>query len=301
MHAFTCVADLGGFALAARHLHLSPSAVTRLISSLEAHLGARLLHRTTRSLTLTDAGARYLTLARRILSDIADAEAITQAAQTTPCGRFSLTAPDTFGRLHVAPLLSEFLLQYPNITGEFTLCDRVVNLVEDGFDAAIRIGALPDSTCGARAIGSTRRVIVASPSYLRLHPRPYTPDDLSLHPIIHFTGLSPSPHWRFSSPSSLSSLPQAEDRVHLSPRFTTNSADAAITLAQQGCGLAMVLSYQAADAIRTKRLEVLLEAFEPPPLPIHILYPSQRLLSAKVRAFIDFALSTRAWHFSLHP
>jgi DNA-binding transcriptional LysR family regulator len=258
---------------------------------LEEHLGARLLQRTTRSVTLTDAGSRYLARARRILGDVAEAEGAARAERTVPTGRLVVTAPNVFGRFHVAPLMCDFLEKYPAVTGELTLSDRMVNLVEDGVDLAVRIGALEDSSYVARPVGLVRRVVVASPSYLARHRRPRGLAELSRHSLIQFTALSPTPEWRFV-------VQGAVERVALTPRYVTNSADAAVGHAERGGGLAMVLSYQAAEALAAGRLEIVLAEFEPPPLPIQLVYPSTRLLSAKVRAFADLCTKTRRWDFT---
>ena len=290
MFAFVTVADLRGFAPAAHRLRLSPSAVTRLVAALEEHLGTRLLQRTTRSVALTDAGARYLERARAILAEVAEADAAAQAERTVPSGRFVLAAPNMFGRLHVAPLMCEYLRQHPAVVGELTLADRLVNLVEEGIDAAVRIGVLEDSTLVARTVGSTRRVVVASPEYLKRRKPPKAPADLAAHDIIQFTALSPLPEWTFTRGRQVL-------RTSFAPRFATNSADAAIGHAALGGGITMVLAYQVADAVRDGRLRVILENAEPPPLPIQIVYPSTRLLSAKVRAFVELAARSRNFHF----
>jgi DNA-binding transcriptional LysR family regulator len=290
MNVFVSVADLRGFAPAARRLGLSPSAVTRLVAALEEHLGARLLQRTTRSVTLTDAGARFLERARRILADVSEAEDAAQAERTVPVGRFVVSAPALFGRLHVAPLMCDYLAQYPDVTAELLLGDRMSNLVDEGIDAAVRIGTLDDSSLVARSVGATRRVLVASPSYLDKKKRPRTPDALAKHDVILFTALTPIPEWRFVRGAE-------ETRVALTPRYVTNSADAALGHAIRGGGVTMVLAYQAAEAVRAGSLTVLLAEHEPPPLPIHVVYPTTRLLSAKVRAFVELIRATCDWRF----
>jgi DNA-binding transcriptional LysR family regulator len=290
MTAFSAVAELRGFAAAARRLGLSRPAVTRLVAALEARLGTRLLQRTTRSVALTDAGARYLERARRILSDVAEAEGLARADRTEPAGRFVLSAPSLFGRLHVAPLMCAFLARHPALVGELVLSDRPVSLVEEGVDLAVRIGALADSSLVARRVGRTRRVVVGAPSYLERRGTPRRPEELAGHALVQFTGVSPGPEWRFSRAGR-------EVRLPLAPRFATNSADAAIGHAEQGGGLTMVLAYQVAAAVRAGRLRVILPGFEPPPLPIHLLYPSGRLLSAKVRAFAGQVATTCDWEF----
>lgn len=290
MTVFVAVADLRGFAAAARRLRLSPSGVTRLVAALEDRLGARLLQRTTRSVTLTDAGARYLDRARRILADVAEAEEAAQAERAVPTGRFVVSAPNVFGRLHVAPLMCAYLAKHPAVIGELTLADRMVNLIDDGIDAAVRIGVLDDSSQVARAVGATRRVVVAAPKYLARHKAPRTPDELAAHDVIQFTALSSTPEWRFSRDGR-------DYRIGFQPRYVTNSADAAIGHAVLGGGLTMALSYQVADAIRAKQLRILLADFELPPLPIQIVYPTTRLLSAKVRSFIELITATCTWRF----
>ena len=289
MQAFVAVADNKGFAPAARKLGLSPSGVTRLIAALEERLGARLLQRTTRSVALTDAGARYLIRARRVLADVEEAEGSVEGERSRPNGRLVVSAPVGFGRLHVSPLMSEYLKRYPEVSGELRLSDRMVNLVEDGVDLAIRIGHLADSTLVARHVGDMRRIVVASKAYLKKHGEPETPEAVASHQTIEF-GDSSSPDWRFVGHDG-------ELRVTSTPRLVTNSSDAAIRYAEQGGGLTRVLAYQASEALRAGRLTIVLTKFEPPPLPIHIVYPTSRLLSAKVRAFIDLVVEIADWHF----
>jgi len=290
MQAFVAVADLQGFAPAARKLGLSPSGVTRLIAALEQRLGARLLQRTTRSVTLTDIGTRYLERARRILADVEEAEGSAQDERTRPSGRLVVSAPVGFGRLHVSPVMSAYLKRYPEVSAELRLADRMVNLVEDGIDLAVRIGHLADSNLVARHVGEMRRIVVASSGYLKQRGEPNTPEAVASHETIQFGAMTASPDWRFVEDGR-------EIRVACAPRFTTNSADAAIQYAEQGGGLTRVLAYQAADAIKGGRLRVVLAQFEQPPLPIHIVYPTSRLLSAKVRTFIDLVTDISDWHF----
>ena len=290
MQAFVAVADLQGFAPAARKLGLSPSGVTRLIAALEDRLGARLLQRTTRSVTLTDVGARYLERARRILADVEEAEGAAEGERTRPSGRLVVSAPVGFGRLHVSPVISAYLKRYPEVAAELRLSDRLINLVEDGVDLAVRIGHLPDSTLVARHVGEMRRIVVVSNRYLKQHGEPKTLAAIASHQTIQFGAMTASPDWRFVEDGR-------EFRVACTPRFTTNSADAAIQYAEQGGGLTRVLAYQAADAIKAGRLRIVLEKFEQPPLPIHLVYPTSRLLSAKVRTFIDLVTDISDWHF----
>src|SRR6266576_501169 len=193
MTAFVAVADLQGFAPAARKLGLSPSNVTRLIAALEDLRGARLLQRTTRSVTLTDVGARYLERARRILADIEEAEGSVEGERTRPGGRLVLSAPIGFGRLHVSPVMSAYLMRYPEVLGELRLSDRMVNLVEDGVDLAVRISHLADSSLVARHVGEMRRIVVASPDYLKARGVPKTPQAIASHETIQFGAMTASP------------------------------------------------------------------------------------------------------------
>jgi DNA-binding transcriptional LysR family regulator len=264
--------------------------VTRLIAALENRLGARLLQRTTRSVALTDAGARYLERARRILSDVEEAEIMAEGERANPKGRLVVSAPIGFGRLHVSPVLNIYLRRYRDVSAELRLEDRMINLVEEGIDLAVRIGHLPDSSLVARHVGDMRRIIVASPAYLKSRGEPKRPEDIPAHDTIQFGAPSASAEWQFADG-------KGEARLGYSPRFTTNNADAAIQYAEAGGGLTRVMAYQAVDAIKSGRLKVVLAKFEPPPLPIHLIYPTSRLLSAKVRTFVDLVLETSDWHF----
>jgi len=290
MTAYVAVADLRGFAPAARRLGRSRPMVTRLVAALEGRLGTRLLQRTTRKVTLTDAGARFLEQARRILSEVAEAEALAQADRSAPAGRLVVAAPTVFGRLHVAPLMCTYLERHPAVSGELLLADRTVSLVDEGVDLAVRIGHLADSSLVVRRVGSTRRVVVASPRYLERNGVPRRPEDLSQHDQIQFSAVTPLAEWRFARDD-------AEVRVPLAPRLATNSADAAIGHAERGGGLTMVLAYQVAPAVAAGRLRIVLPGFEPPPLPIQLVYPSGRYLSAKVKAFGELVTETCHWEF----
>jgi len=289
MQAFVAVADLRGFAPAARKLGLSPSGVTRLIAALEDQLGARLLQRTTRSVALTDVGSRYLERARRILADVEEAEGSARDERTRPGGRLVVSAPVGFGRLHVSPIMSEYLKRHAEVSGDLRLSDRMVNLVEDGVDCAVRIGHLADSSLVARHVGEMRRIVVASSDYLRRRGEPDAPEAIASHQTIQFGATTAVPDWHFVRDGN-------EIRVVPTPRLSTNSADAAIQYAEQGGGLTRVLAYQAAEAIKRGRLKIVAK-FEQPPLPIHIVYPTSRLLSAKVRTFIDLVTEISDWHF----
>jgi len=291
MTAFVAVCETESLTAAGRRLGFSPSVVSRQIAALEGRLGTRLFHRTTRQISLTDAGARYLERARRILADLDEAERVAQSDRTEPAGRLSVTAPLIFGRLHVAPLLARFADHHPTVTVELSLSDRFVNLVEEGHDLAIRIGHLPDSQLIARRFGETRRALVASPSYLARAGVPQHPGDLARHDTIAFTPVTPSFDWHFDEEGS-------DLKVRLAPRFVTNSGDTAIAFASDGVGIARVLYYQVREAIREGRLVEVLIPFVPEPMPIHAVYPSARLLSGKVRAFIELIAGTADWHLA---
>jgi DNA-binding transcriptional LysR family regulator len=290
MQAFVAVADLQGFAPAARKLGISPSGLTRLIAALEERLGARLLQRTTRSVTLTDAGARYLERTRRILADVEEAESAAEGERTRPSGKLVVSAPVGFGRLHVSPVMSAYLTRHAEVSGELRLEDRMISLVEDGVDLAVRIGELADSSLVARRVGEMRRIVVASPGYLKKRGEPKAPADIAGHDTIQFGATAGVADWRLVEDGS-------EVRVSIAPRLSTNSADAAVQHAEQDGGLTRVLAYQAADAIRRGRVKIVLIKFELPASPIHIVYPTSRLLSAKVRTFIDLVTEMTDWHF----
>lgn len=292
MTAFVAVVDHAGFAPAARALARSPASVTRSIAALEDRLAIRLLHRTTRSVTLTDAGARYLERARRILTEITEAEGAARAERTAPFGKFVVTAPTVFGRREVAPLMSAFLTRYPEVSADLVLTDRTLRLVEDGIDAAVRIGVLEDSGMVARRVGSTRRVVVAAPTYLARAAKVRAPRDLAAHAIVQFTGLSPLASWSFYRNGEL------DDTVAVRPVLSSNSADAALEHTVAGGGIAMFLAYQVSDLVRAGKLEILLARHEPPALPIHVLHATSRLLSANVRAFLELVGKRGAWDFT---
>jgi DNA-binding transcriptional LysR family regulator len=283
MQAFVTVAELRGFAAAAKKLRVSPPAVTRLVAALEHRLAIRLLQRTTRSVALTDAGARYLAHARRILDEVDAAERDARAETVAPTGRFVVAAPLAFGRREVAPVVSELLARYPAVTCELALSDRFVDLVDEGVDVAVRIGVLADSSLRVRRVGSTRRIVIASPAYLAAHKRIRTPADLAAHALVQ---LSAIPEWDVG-----------DARLAIQPRFVTNSAEAAVGHAVRGGGLARVFSYQARDELTSGELVTVLARHEPPPVPIQLVYPASRLPSASLRAFIELVVTTRDWTF----
>ena len=282
MQAFIAVCDAQGFSAGARKLGLSPSVVTRLVAGLEARLGVRLLQRTTRSVRLTDAGSRYLERARRIVAEVEEAELSAQEERGEPSGRLVVAAPVVFGRLHATPLLTRYLELYPKVSVELQLAIHYVSLVEEGVDVAIRVGELVDSGLIARGLGQARRALVASPAYLAKHGVPGVPGDLVQHRLIAFAGRASRREWSFWCDGAVSSVPVA-------PQFYSNSGEAAIDHAIAGGGIASVMSFQVLDACRTGRLVEVLRDFALPPLPIQAVFPTSRLLSRKVRAFIDLA------------
>ncbi|WP_368413127.1 LysR substrate-binding domain-containing protein [Dongia sp.] len=282
LEVFVAVADAGSFARAGARLNISPPAVTRAISSLEGRLDAQVFNRTTRSLSLTEVGARFLENARRLLAEMETAEKEAVGETAVPSGHLALTASVTFGRLWLAPVVCAFLEANPRITASIALLDRVANMVEEGFDVAIRIGSLPDSTVIARRVGEVRRLLVASPTYLAKRGVPQSPADLKLHSIIAFTGLMPNREWRHIADG-------ATGQVSLLPRLEINDAAFALAAAEKGDGITMALSYMVAEQIRKGRLVPVLEKFTPPPVPVQIVYPQARILAPKIRAFVDFA------------
>ena len=287
MQAFIAVCDAQGFSAAARKLDLSPSVVTRLVAGLETRLGVRLLQRTTRSVRLTDAGARYLERARRIVAEVEEAEVSAQEERGEPTGRLVVAVPVVFGRLHATPLLTRYLELYPKVSVELQLANHYVSLVEEGVDVAIRVGELVDSGLISRGLGQARRTLVASPAYLAKQGVPHLPSELAGHRLIAFSGPASRREWPFWTAGKMSTVPVA-------PQFFSNSGDAAIDHAIAGGGIASALSYQVVEACRTGRLVEVLREFAPPPLPIQAVFPTSRLLSRKVRAFIDLAEQTAA-------
>ncbi len=283
LNVFVKVAELKGFAAAARHLNMSPPTVTRMVSMLEDSLGIRLFVRTTRSVMLTDSGQRFFEDARRILADLEEAERAAFGSYAEPTGELSVTASVLFGRMFITPLLGEFLDLYPKLSARTLYVDRVVNLIDEGLDVGIRIGNLADSSLMAVRCGAVNQILFASPSYLESHGKPETPDDLSCHAIINSTALNASAQWHFQS-----SRKSIAKRVN--PRISMNTNDAVIELALQGHGIGRLLSYQVAPYIADGRLKTVMKSYEPPEVPIHLVHQEGRTVSAKVRAFVDFAV-----------
>jgi len=282
MSTLLAAVEAGSLSAAARKLGMPLATVSRKVSELEAHLRTRLVTRSNRRLTLTDAGRSYVAACKRILEEIDEAERAASGEYSAPRGDLAVTAPIVFGRLHVLPVVMEFLQAYPDIDIRLTLADRVINLVEDHVDLAVRIGELPDSSLVAMRLGDIRRVVCASPGYLAKRGTPRTPGELGTHDCITFQGLTAPENWSFATGKSRVSV-----AVH--SRLIVNTAEAAIDAAVAGIGLTRVLSYQAAAAIEAGTVVVVLREFEPPPWPVSLVHAGQPPLPQKLRAFLDFA------------
>jgi len=278
---FVEVADRGSFAEAARRLGRSPAAVTRAVAELESRLGVRLLTRTTRAVSTTEAGQRFLGGARRVLADLEEIERAAAGEGTAPRGELRLTAPILFGRLHVLPIVTEFLDRFPEVLVALTLLDRTVDLVDEGFDIAVRIGVLAESSAVATRVGSVRRIVVASPDYLARRGTPQVPADLEAHAVVAFSGIAGVEHWLFRAATG-------EVSIAIQPRLVVTTAEAAMDAARTGVGLTRVLSYQAADDVARGSLLRVLPAYEGDEVPIHLVYPGGRHPPPKLRAFLDF-------------
>jgi DNA-binding transcriptional LysR family regulator len=260
---------------------MSLRSVSRQLDGLEEHLRTRLLVRTTRHLTLTEGGRTYYEQAKRILAAIEEAEITLSAQHATPSGRLIVSATVLLGRLHLAPLLPEFLARYPKLTVDLLLLDRVVSLVEEGIDVAIRPGPLEDSTLIARKLGAFRRVVCAAPSYLERRDEPTQPQDLENHDCIIFTLLDSAQEWRFRTEAG-------DIKVPVNGRLRANNHDATVMAALGGAGLALAPSWMVHDQILAGRLIPVLQGFEPPPTEVYALFAHLHLMSSKVRAFTDF-------------
>lgn len=282
MAVFVRVAESGGFAEAARQLNMSPPAVTRAVAALEEAIGTRLLTRTTRSVRLTEAGARYLDDSRRILADVAEAEAAAAGAYASPSGTLTVTASVLFGQNFLLPILTDYLDQHPAVTVRALFLDRVTNIVEEGIDVAVRIGHLPDSSHAAIRVGSVRRIVCGAPGYFARRGLPQTPAELADHAIIASTSAFAALDWRFGA--------DEKTVVTVVPRLLLSSFGAVVAAAQAGWGLARPLSYQVAPLLQSGALQTALSDFEPAPLPVHVIHPEGRRAAAKVRAFVDLAV-----------
>jgi len=278
------VVDKGSFSAASRDLGMPLASVSRKVMELETHIGARLLVRTTRRLALTDAGAAYVASARRILDEIDETERIAAGEFHAPRGQLILTAPILFGRLHILPIVTEFLAAYPEINVQLLLSDRDLHLVADHIDMAVRIGRLPDSSMIATRVGAMRTVVCASPKLLAAQGVPQTPDDLAGFPSVSFDFLTPTFSWAFRLKDA-----KTDVDIPLSPRLSVTTAEAAVWAAVQGVGATRVLYYQCVDAVRDGALSIVLAKFETEPTPIHLLHAARGVLPSKMRVFLDFA------------
>jgi DNA-binding transcriptional LysR family regulator len=293
MKVFVSAVDEGSLAGAGRRLGRSPAAVSRAIAFLEAHVGAELLHRTTRSLKLSEAGERYVVACRRVLVDLEEADIVAAGERSAPRGTLTLTAPTITGEDILRPVLDAFMNEYQAVSARLYLLDRQVNLIDEGIDVALRIAHLPDSNFVAIPLGEVRRVVAASPKYLARNPTISEPADLAKHRIVTMThfGLD---SWSFP-PSEGSQVPRA---VQFAPRLVVNTVRAAVASAVEGHGITRLFSYHIADEIQEGRLQILLGSDEYPPLPVHLLAPQGRFSVPKVRAFVDFAVPRLKRYFA---
>ena len=283
INVFVAVVEANGFAGAARRLSISPPAVTRAVNELESHLGVRLLTRTTRVVRVTEPGARYAEDYRRILAEMAEADESVGLLHGAPRGRLVLTAPVLFGAKFVTAIVTEYLQRYPEMGVSCWFMGRLVNMMEEGVDVAVRIAELPDSSMQAVRVGQVRRVICAAPAYLERHGIPQIPDDLHEHCTIAVNPLTRTSEWRL--------VDKGEPRVvKLQPRLTTNGNEPAIAAALSGFGLTRVLSYQVAEYLRDGRLKTVLSEFEPAVIPVNLVHREGRHAMRKARAFLDLAI-----------
>ncbi|WP_220272755.1 LysR family transcriptional regulator [Aquitalea aquatica] len=282
MTLLVAVVDAGGFSAAARRLSLPLATVSRKVADLEAHLGVQLLQRSTRHIALTDAGRSYVESCRRILDDVNETERAAIGEYAAPKGDLVITAPVVFGRLHVTPVVVEFLKAFPAINVRLLLSDRVSHLLEEHIDLAVRIGPLPDSSMVASRVGEVRQVVCACPEYLAERGVPALPEDIAVHDCISYESLAGTQAWPFYRGEAVSLLP-------IKPRLIVNGAEAALDAACGGLGLTRVLSYQCEPARQAGRVQIVLADFEPAPWPVSLLYAGQGRLPIKLRAFLDFA------------
>lgn len=280
MTIFVAVAEQEGFAGAARFLNISPPAVTRAIATLEEHLGVKLFNRTTRYVRLTEAGHRYLEDSRHIIAAADEADEAAIGINAEPKGHLVVTAPVLFGRLYVIPGIAEYLQRHNDTEVTALFLDRVVNLLEEGVDVAIRIGELPDSSYKALKVGQVRRVLCASPSYLAKHGTPHSPQELVKHQLITAVAISPTIDWRFEEDGVVIT-------IRVKPRLRVTSNDSAIEAAMLGLGITQLLSYQIAPQLASGELKIILSEFETKPLPINVIHREGRYASAKIRSFVD--------------
>jgi DNA-binding transcriptional LysR family regulator len=281
MSIVLAVAEAGSLSAAARHLNTPPATVSRKIAELEQHLRAKLFDRSTRKLTLTDSGLSYVAALKRILGDLSEADRAATGEYTKPTGELTVTAPVGLGRLHLIPILAEFLRAYPDIDIRLVLADRILGLPEDHVDVALRIGTLPDSRLIALRLGTIRRVVCASPAYLEARGTPRTPDDLAGHDFIVYEGFLGPDVWKFVRDG-------AEVAITVQPRLVVSNLDAACDAARAGIGLTRVFSHYVEAAVEVGTLTTVLDEFQLP-IPVSFVYAAGRFLPIKLRAFLDFA------------
>jgi len=282
MRVFTQVVDSGSFAKAANHLGLSTSAASRQISDLETHLQTRLLNRTTRRVSLTESGRAFYGRAVELLADLEEAEREASSAAAVPRGTIRLTAAVTLGVRHLAPLISAFLARHPGVAFDVSLSDRIVDLVEEGFDLGVRVGAVGAESLAARRLGETRLLVCASTGYLAAHGTPQVPEDLAGHNCFTYEYVSPREHWRFRDPAGRERAVRVKGNLH------SNNGELHAEAAAGGVGIALEPDMILMPYVRAGRLVPLLGEFLPPPMPIYAVYASRKHLSAKVRLFVDF-------------
>lgn len=282
MEAFVRVVDLGGFTDAARKMGVSKSAISKHVSALEARLGARLLNRTTRRVNPTEIGLAYYDRATRVLSEATEADAMAASMQGTPQGELRVSAPLSFGIRHLGPAVSDFLNAYPEVAVRVSLDDRFVELVAEGYDLALRVGALPDSTLIARKLAETALMLVASPAYLRRAGTPQSIEALADHQLLHYSNLASGHSWRLRSPNG------DERQVRAVGRLTVNNGDALLRAACDGLGIALSPAFICAEALRTGAVVEVLPTARPQPLGLWAVYPAGRFTQPKLRAFVDF-------------
>ncbi len=281
MACLLAVVDSGSFSAASRKLRVPVTTVSRRIADLEAHLRTRLLERTTRKVTLTDAGAPFVAVCRRVIEQLDEAERTVAGEYQSPRGALTVTAPLLFGRMHLVPVIAEFMAQYADITLNCRFSDRVLDLQDEHIDAAIRLGDLPDSTRRARRIGTVRRVVCASPDYISRHGAPRTLAELADHACVAFYGFDPPGHWQFSTDDGTVTVP-------IRAPITFDTIEPAIDAGIAGMGLIRVFSYHVRQAIQAGTLREVLSDHVSPAVPVHILHGTQEMMPLKVRAFVDF-------------
>jgi DNA-binding transcriptional LysR family regulator len=287
MGLMVATARHGSFSAVSRELGVPVATISRKIAELEAHVGGRLLTRSTRKMTLTEAGVTYIAACKQILRQVEEAELAASSECRAPRGELIVTAPIVFGRSHMLPIVTEFMRSYPEVDVRLLLADHVVSLTEAQVDLAARIGVLADSSMVATRVGSSRRVVCGSPDYFAAHGRPQTPDDLMHHVCVTFGSLAAGPSWSFRSAGGGRS-----ERPHPRSRLMISTAEAAIDAAVAGVGLTHVLFYQVAKLVDEGKLDIVLRDFEPDPIPINLVYPSRELLPLKVKHFLELAVPT---------